>query len=938
MMIEINGFTKKYGNRYIYNDVSFSLPNSGVVALVGESGSGKTTLLNAIAGLDFDYEGEILINKTNLKNLKKNTLSDYRIHKIGYVFQNFKLLNLESVEANISLPFDSTCNYPREVRKRKVEDVCALLGITDLLKKNVNKLSGGQKQRVAIARAMINNPKVILCDEPTGALDENNSEQIYSILRKISSNSLIIIASHDVGGVKTIANQIITLKDGKVCLEENKYHYCSSDLVLAENKLQTAKGSLPLSFKIRHSFRKMKSKKFRSLITNLMLSLSLTGIGLSILISSNVSNKINNAFSYLVNGNQIVMSLKQESQNTFNKSYSAPINYVNNIYNKYQYFLDGIGVNYLVNYEDFFKDNNSVYIEGNYHKVFLPSLSARSINDFHWLDEDKTFYPNNITELDDDEVCLGLTYADMVNLCFNLQIQRNYESLGSFINEHGLFMTMEVENTSWEYADEQIFEIRAVTESNKTSLYHTNKLWNEYVFEKAMLIPSDDDEEHSYPWEMSKIYYLQTLDEPTSFLDTIIFDEDFSDFVFERINYQYNPILCEPDSVCEEKRLFVYLIDKNAINPSHIQYISKLDSNIKNYYFNSDFGYSSFSSNIMSGFSKNIFVSLDKDKLVYAVDADNELDSQSNFSLDLPSDVVHGNFLNGIQDGVRFSTKIDNLIAGRKPLNNNEIVISKGLAKRIDPNELGIGKYLNIAGEINEYVLENKQINKEYGFTKAVIVGIVDEERNYLYHDNLWTISFFRDKLGISSFRLIPKSVVIELDSDVDASKIIKKLNKMFHEYNFASPSEELSSSVDSTLEYANVILIGFSILSTFISILLLGTVVLLNILESKEEVSLLNVLGIKHRDISSMFVVQSLIQGFLAFVVSAIEIVVVDIVISKALGDTLSVNLGYSINFIPVLIVFVISIVLPIITSFVVIKFLFKNKTNFIDKRRSNC
>ena len=298
---------------------------------------------------------------------------------------------------------------------------------------------------------------------------------------------------------------------------------------------------------------------------------------------------------------------------------------------------------------------------------------------------------------------------------------------------------------------------------------------------------------------------------------------------------------------------------------------------------------------------------------------------------------MEGNFLNGISGGLRFSSKFDKLIEGRKPTNNHEIVISKGLASKIDPQGKGIGKYLYIAGEINEYYSEEDKINKEYQIDKVVVVGLTSEEKYYLYHNSLWTISFFRDRLGVSSFHLIPTSAVIELDDGVDASSLVNRFSSMFHEYSFSSPVDELSKSVDSTLKYANAILIGFSVLATLISILLLGTVVLLNVLESKDEISLLNIVGIKQKEINSLFVVQSLIQGLIAFVLCAVELVVVDYVISLALGETLHTKIGYSFNYLPILIVFIFATVLPYLTSLVLVKTLTRGKRKDIAKSKAN-
>ena len=921
MMIEIKGFSKRFGDRTILNDVSLSLPRKGIVAIIGDSGSGKTTLLNAIAGLDFDYQGEITIDGTNLKTLNQNELCDYRIHNIGYVFQNFNLLNLDNVETNISLPFDSTSNSTKKIKSRKINELTSLLGISKLKKQAINKLSGGEKQRVAIARAMVNSQKVILCDEPTGALDEKNSEQIYELLKKISSNSLIIIASHDIEGVSKIADQIVQIKDEKLQIktQNNSEKISSSNLLINNNKI--SKAGLTSSFKIKHSFQKIKEKKYRSLITNGILSLSLTGIGLSIILATSVSNKIQEAFSSLINGNQIVVSLKQESQNAFTNAYAAPFNRVDNIRNKYSYYVKSVGTSYMVNFENFFKDRNDFYVSSTAYKIDMPYYSTRTINDFKALDnQDLVFYPYSVTSLENDQVVLGLTYQDMTNLCFQLQILRNFSSLGHYIHEHGLFITLSVENSDWQYDDEQLFEVKAVTETYRPIFYHTNNLWNEVVFEEMMRLPSDDDNEHYYPWEMSKLYYLETYTDPSDFLDMAFFEDDLQDYVFERTNSNYHPLLCRENEVCDEKRLIVYMVDKTGINPNCLKFMSESESSIKDYYFNSDFGYASYASNLLSGFSKNVFVSLDEEKIYQSVDADSKLEKETNIQIDLPEGVVQGNFLNGISGGLRFSTKFNKLVEGRKPVNNNEIVISKGLVKTIDPTGIGIGKYLYIAGEINEYLSEDESLVKEYRTQKVVIVGVVDEEQKYLYHNSMWTISFFRDKLGVSNFSLIPKSAVIELDENVDSSKIIQKFSNTFREYNFSSPINELSKSVESTLKYANAILIGFSVLSSLISIFLLGTVVLLNVLESKQEIYLLNIIGIKRKDINSIFVYQSVIQGLIAFALSAVELIVVDFVISKALGDLLHTSLSYSMNILPILIVFLFSVILPFMTSSVLV------------------
>lgn len=925
-MIIISNFTKKYGNRVIIDNLNLTLPDKGIVSLVGASGSGKTTLLNAIGGIDLEHEGSIQINNTIIEKLSDEELCEYRLHNIGYVFQNFNLLNLDSTEDNIKISLDAANNCPKHVKDKRINDFLSLFGIKHLKKKTVNKLSGGEKQRIAIIRAIINDPSIVLCDEPTGALDEKNAQQIADILNKISSKSLVIIATHDANLAKEISDQIIEIIDGKIVKVNSQEKERKGYLRVMDCYAKSNKSSLSLSFKIKHSLAKLKNKKFRSLISNGMLSFSLAGIGVSLLITNTVSQKIEDAFSSLTNGNQIVMSLKHENQNTIGGIYSAPLDKVKDIYYRYSYFLEGLGANYMVNFEDFFKDSNDFYTLIRGKPYYLESYSTRLINEFKWLTDDKIIFPYSIKKLEEDEIVIGLTYSDMVNLCFNLQIQRSYKVLGEYIRQNGLSLVLEIANKSWQYDDEQLFSVRGVIETERPCIFHTNSLWNEEVFEYMMRLPSDDDQVLLFPWEMYKVYYFKTKEDPSIFLNNALYDEYLYDYVFERTNYSYNPSICKSDEVCNENRLFIYYVDKQGINLSHLSYLQQLYPEIKDFFYISDYGYASYASALMSGFSKNLFVSFKKDKIDEAIDADTAINSDANISLNLPEEVVMGNYLNSLSGGLRFSNHPKEIIYGRMPKNDNEIAISLGLANKLMEENMGLGKYLYISGIVEEVAINNR-IYKEYSTTKVVVTGIINEENLYLYNNSNWTISFFRDKLGVSSFLLVPKAVLIELNDDVDSTKLIEKLNKTYHEYTFTSPIVELSKSMNSTFEYANTILLGFSILSTLISVLLLGTTLLLNILESKEEIKLFKFIGINKKDTRSTFVVQSIIQGLLSFGVSAFEIILVDVFLSKSLADTIGGTMKYSFNLLPISIVFLVAIFVSFSVSFVLSTFLLKDK-----------
>lgn len=928
-MIKIQKLYKHYGSRTVLNEINLEFPDRGVIALVGESGSGKTTLLNSIGGIDLTYNGLITINGSNLQSMDENKLADFRLRNIGYVFQNLNLINLETVFTNVKMPLDSSSNAKEHIKKKRVNEALQLVAMKTMAKKQVNKLSGGEKQRVAIAKAMINAPKVLLCDEPTGALDSKTAEQVYSILKAISRNSLVIIATHDLVGASTIADQIIKIEDGKITAIENQ---SKKDLgkypppIIGGGK-KTKKSALPISFQLNHALHKINSKKIRFLITNFMISLSLTGVGISLILTSSVEKKMEDAFRSILNGNQIVMELRQNNANLIDGVYTASEDRLLNLYDRYANYVDGIGATYQVNFEDFFKDKNEVFVNSTNYKYDLSSYSVRTFNDYKWIDEvdRNVILPKLDNDLADDELIIGMTYPDMVNLCFELKILRNFNSLAEYIFDHFLTICLHVQNDDWQYEDEQTFRIMGVFETNTPCFVHTNKMWNKVVFEDYMRFPSNDGSKVIFPWEMYRFLYFHTIEDPKKFLDAVYYDEDAYDFVFERTNYDYHPLLCKIGEVCTEKRVIAYYVDKKTIRPNALKSILKMDSRINDYYFISDAGYVSYGSNFLSGFAKNLFVSLYHEKIDAAIDADT-MKKENDVEISLPKGVIQGNFLNSLSGGLRFSSHITNLIGGRKPENNNEIVISSGLAQELDNGFGVLNSKLIIAGDVTK-VVSLDDTKKEYRKVEAKIVGIVNEEKSYLYHNNNWTISFFRDNLGVSSFNLLPKSIVFEFDNEVDTISICEKFNKTFYDYVFSNPLENLSNSISETLSYAKTILLLFSVLSSIISILLLVTVLLLSILESKQDITVYKCTGIRNSDIKSSFVSEAIVQTLIAFFFTMIEMITVDIAISFVLDDAIGSTSTFSINPLPILIVFIIAIFSSFTISQFVVSILLKKK-----------
>lgn len=220
-ILEVKSLKKVYTTRFGGNqvtalrNVSFSVEEGEYVAIMGESGSGKTTLLNILAALDKPTSGSVLLDGRDITKISENQLAGFRRDNLGFVFQEFNLLDTFTLEDNIYLPLVLS-NTPYYKMSRRLQPIAEMLGITDLLKKYPYEVSGGQKQRAAVARALITKPHLILADEPTGALDSRSSDELLKLFTSVNrSGQTILMVTHSTAAASK-ANRILFIKDGEV--------------------------------------------------------------------------------------------------------------------------------------------------------------------------------------------------------------------------------------------------------------------------------------------------------------------------------------------------------------------------------------------------------------------------------------------------------------------------------------------------------------------------------------------------------------------------------------------------------------------------------------------------------------------------------------------------------------------------------------------------
>ena len=295
-MLQIKDIHKEYrtGNlvQRALDGVSLSLRDNEFVAILGPSGSGKTTLLNIIGGLDRYDSGDLIINGISTKKYKDRDWDSYRNHTIGFVFQSYNLIPHQTVLANVELAL-TISGVSKSERRRRAKEALEKVGLGAQIHKKPSQMSGGQMQRVAIARALVNDPEILLADEPTGALDSDTSVQVMDLLQGVAKERLVVMVTHNPELAQLYATRIVTVKDGRILSDTDPFVIDSESMALPVHK-NMGKSSMSFFTALSLSFQNLKTKKARTLLTSFAGSIGIIGIALILSISNGVDKYITN--------------------------------------------------------------------------------------------------------------------------------------------------------------------------------------------------------------------------------------------------------------------------------------------------------------------------------------------------------------------------------------------------------------------------------------------------------------------------------------------------------------------------------------------------------------------------------------------------------------------------------------------------------------------
>ena len=931
-MIKLTNLTKSYGSRQVLRCLTYQFPKQGICVIYGPSGSGKTTLLNCIAGLTSFY-GSVQVNNQCIETLNDDDLSRLRLSSYGFIFQDFKLFETETVISNLLFPLETLYSMSHNQKIRKCRDLLTLVGLDNREKQIVNRLSGGEKQRVAIARALINDPSVLLADEPTGALDEQNGIEIMNIIQKISRRSLVIIVSHDRFLTQKYADEIIEMDEGAIVsiTKQNKAENCDSHLPVLSNGVPNANARIPDDFLIKHTFHSMKQKKIRTGLCYTMTSLGLIGVGLAFALSSTIADNIKQAYREVVDDSSMIVSLKNKNS-SIQGQYAANYYEVNDIKETYSDYIDDVGVTYYCNFEKYFCDTNNLVIVKDYRYSAIPGFSARHINEFEWIEDLKTtVYPRSLSFLRNDEIVLGLDYTTLREVCFELQIERTVTSLSNYLIDHDLQVYFDFRNNEWQYEDEQLLTIKGFTLEKDQKIYHSNHLWNEYMFEECMRFPINDaiSVKDKEPWVMKKIYYLKSKERRDEFLNLLLDEKEMDKYLFEIANETYYPWLYYSKKMDDRDRVLVFTNTISHIPNWHVDYFMQNDNNLNTPIKGNSGGYLIYPETLMIGFAKTMYFSKNEMQIYEIVDKQTSKNKNGYFEEALPDGVICGNYAKSLQNGVKFEVFSEKCsFIGDKPSSLDEIAVSKYFAEKCGIESFG--EIIFLATARKEVVTNNGGLISDYQIIPLKVTAIIDSNKNLIYHEKNWTTLFYQCKVGISTYELQTDSMSFSLNNSKDINKSISLFKKGFPDYDAVNPLSDINESVDTVCFYITIVLIVFSFVATLISILLLTICNYIYILEGRKDIALARCLGVNKKESRKFLLFHSLFQCLVSFLVACVELFVFSLIANLEVGSALSINFHFSFNPIAFLPMLILSLSIAIFSSLIMSRRI--NRINPID------
>ena len=816
-MLQLKNITKDYkvGDEKVHalKGVSIDFRESEFVSILGQSGCGKTTLLNIIGGLDRYTEGDLIIGGKSTKEFKNADWDTYRNHSIGFVFQSYNLIPHQTVLANVELALILS-GVSKTERRQRAKDALVKVGLGDQLKKKPNQMSGGQMQRVAIARALVNEPDILLADEPTGALDSETSVQIMELLKEISKDKLIIMVTHNPELAEKYSNRIIRLLDGRVVDDTNPYDRNVVEPIekkKAGKEKKIKKPSMSYFTALSLSLNNLMTKKGRTFMTSFAGSIGIIGIALILSISS---------------GAQLyIKSVEEETLASY------PIAIERNAMDMSSMMTSMMKDNTSDENDDGKVHSNNIM--GSMVNTMLTQLKSNDLKSF------KTYLENDGKEINDYVSDIKYGYSTPLN------IFRNDKDKGIIqVNPATLFEDMGMTNAM--YDSQLMSNVVSTSYDTWTELLDNDKLLNEQykvlagrmpsAYNEVVVMVNKDNEISDY-----SLYCMGLMDSEeliNAVKSAMSNNNEKVEFTSKLQTYTYDELLGLEFRLVTNPEFYE---KENGI------WTDKSDDKI---------------------YMTKVVEDAEPIKVVGIIKPEeNSIMSSSSSSAIGYTHALTEYLVNKVNDS--------EVVKEQKNSPDTDIFTGKEFAKDEDKKAVtmdDIKAYIAaLPQEQQAQVMAQLQQAQQMGMTEQQIVDAFSQQMNTesdATYDGNMTL------LGAAS--LDEPSRINIYPKDFDSKEKIEQIISDYNDKVKADGNENLKieytdivglmmTSVSTIIDAISVILIAFVAISLVVSSIMIGIITYISVLERTKEIGILRAMGASKRDISRVFNAETLIVGFAA-------------------------------------------------------------------------
>lgn len=881
-------------------NVNINFRESEFVSILGPSGCGKTTLLNLVGGLDQYTSGDLVINGKSTDSFSDTNWDTYRNHSVGFIFQSYNLIPHQSVVSNVELALTLSGVSKKERRKRAIAAL-EQVGLKEQIYKKPNQMSGGQMQRVAIARALINNPSILLADEPTGALDSETSVQIMGLLREISKDKLIIMVTHNPELAKEYSNRTIKFLDGVVTDDSNPYFPVAEDFKSEKEKARAEKkkgkkASMSFATAFSLSLRNLATKKFRTFLTAFAGSIGIIGIALVLALSTGIQDYVDKVQTDALLA--YPMSVETESMDVSGLMESLT------------------GMSPL---EDVDHDMENVYVNEVFNDLINSFISQGSTNN---LETFVKYIEDNQESFDD--LCNDIQYGYSTTL--NIYASDTSEGLVS-VNPSTLMDSFSSSSTM------SVTDIQSM-------LGVSMDAWKQLIGDEDVILSQYDLVYGSLPSEYNEVVLI--LDSNNEINELVLYglgiknQEDFATDILGTLG-------TGEQIETEEKTVYTYdeLMEYSFKLVLDCEYLEKDESTGLWTDMSEDLSYVTslvengtdikivgivkpVSDSIIGAAANTGGIGYTSALMDYALTQTENSQVVQEQLEDLTTDVISGYEFNTLTVNDFDIADIDFSLMNYDYLDYTSFLsMSSGMEFDIDLSEIDI---------MNLDIGELFGFDEMTDFQKKMMEGVLGDEQvlaiKQAYVDSLNALSSYDTTMAILGYSVSPTSISFypkSFESKDELEEMISYYNAQVtadgHEENAVTVTDLIGvilDSVTSIISIVTYVLIVFVGISLVVSSIMIGIITYISVLERTKEIGILRSIGASKRDIAQVFNAETVTIGLGAGIIGILATLVLEIPINLLLDYWTNTGAAASLPFLSAIILIVISVTLTFIAGLI--------------------